>query len=76
MNVAPMEYVRGVRLHRAQSLLAASDEAIGQIAARCGFEDAAHFSRAFKEYSASSPLEFRRHARAFSAKIPHDNPSD
>jgi AraC-like DNA-binding protein len=76
MKLTPMEYVRSVRLQRAQGLLAASDEAIGQIAARCGFEDAAHFSRAFKEYSASSPLEFRRHARAFSAKTPHDNPND
>ena len=61
-----MEYVRRIRMERAQSLLAASDAAVGQIALSCGFEDAAHFSRAFKTYSGSTPLEFRRYAQAFS----------
>ena len=66
ISIAPMEYVRRIRMERAQSLLAASDAAVGQIALSCGFEDAAHFSRAFKTYSGSTPLEFRRHAQAFS----------
>lgn len=68
LNIAPMEYVRRTRLERAQSLLAANDDAIGQIASRCGFEDAAHFSRVFKVFSGSTPLEFRRHAQAFSSR--------
>jgi AraC-like DNA-binding protein len=75
LGVAPMEYVRRARLERAQGLLAASGESVGQVAARCGFDDAAHFSRAFKEFAGATPLEFRRQARAFSTKISHHNPN-
>ncbi len=65
MGLSPMEYLRNLRLEKAQNLLAASEDSIGHVASQCGFEDAAHFSRLFKEHYGSSPLEFRRHARAF-----------
>lgn len=71
LKIAPMEYVRRLRLERAQSLLASSDEAVGEIAVRCGFPTAAHFSRSFKEFSGSPPLEFRRHIRAFATNVAH-----
>jgi AraC-like DNA-binding protein len=61
-----MEYLRDYRLRQARTRLSGSDESIAQIAARCGFEDAAYFSRAFKAQFGSSPVEFRRYLRALS----------
>ncbi|HEX9996453.1 MAG TPA: helix-turn-helix domain-containing protein [Abditibacterium sp.] len=64
LGITPMEYVRRVRLGRARALLASSDESVGHIARRCGFESAAHFSRAFRAHYSASPLQFRRDLRA------------
>ncbi|RYX85533.1 AraC family transcriptional regulator [bacterium] len=67
-GLPPMEYVRQFRLAKAHSLLAGTDRSISDIALACGFPDAAYFSRAFKEYFAIAPLEFRKQTRAFSPK--------
>ena len=56
-------YLRQRRLHRTQTELsnpAYASQSVSEIAFRCGFNDAAHFSRTFRESFGMSPREFRR----------------
>ena len=56
-------YLRERRLQRIASDLANPAEAsrpVSEIAYRCGFNDAAHFSRAFRERFGMSPRDFRQ----------------
>jgi acetamidase/formamidase/AraC-like DNA-binding protein len=56
-------YLRQRRLHRTRDELANpanASQSVSEIAFRCGFNDAAHFSRAFRERFGLSPREFRR----------------
>lgn len=58
-GVSPAAYLRRLRLDRAQTLLRESDCTVAQVAARSGFGDAAHFSRAFRAAFAISPRQYR-----------------
>jgi transcriptional regulator GlxA family with amidase domain len=58
-GVSPAVYLRRLRLDRAQTLLRESDDAVAQIAARSGFGDAAHFSRAFRAAFGLTPRQYR-----------------
>jgi AraC-like DNA-binding protein len=62
-GLTPMDYLRRVRLNRARELLATSDASVAQIAERCGFSGAAHFSRSFKRHFGLAPLALRHEAR-------------
>ena len=56
-------YLRQRRLYRTRDELANpahASQSVSEIAFRCGFNDAAHFSRAFRERFGLSPREFRR----------------
>ncbi|HEV8264745.1 MAG TPA: AraC family transcriptional regulator [Gemmatimonadales bacterium] len=53
-------YVRGLRLDWAATRLAATDEAIAQIALEAGFADQSHFTRAFRRHTGLTPGEYRR----------------
>jgi two-component system response regulator YesN len=55
----PSDYLRSFRLQRAREALSQSEKSIAQVAHECGFEDAAYFSRAFKQKFVLSPQEFR-----------------
>ncbi len=57
---SPAETVRLLRLDRAMTLLARSNYSIAEIARLCGFADAFHFSRRFKEVYGQSPSQLRR----------------
>ena len=55
----PQNYILGIRMQKARHLMAAHPSlAIGDIAIRCGYEEKASFSRAFKRYFGVSPTEF------------------
>lgn len=63
--VAPLIWER--RLERAADMLGsplASESTITDIALAVGFENASHFSRSFKNHFATTPLAWRRTARA------------
>lgn len=53
------EELRYLRVSRAKELLRNSDYPIGRIAELCGFGDAAHFSRVFKQHEKLSPKDYR-----------------
>jgi AraC-like DNA-binding protein/mannose-6-phosphate isomerase-like protein (cupin superfamily) len=65
-GVTPTDFVTDLRLEHASSLLAATNDAIAGIAARCGFARQSYFTRRFTAAHQLSPREFRRRSqRAF-----------
>jgi len=59
-RVAPMRYVREVRLERARALLLGARARAGDVAIRVGFESPAHFAREFKRRYGLSPSRYAR----------------
>jgi AraC-like DNA-binding protein len=53
------EYIRKLRIVRAQHLLEISEMPISEIAFATGFADPAHFARTFKKYTGTTPLAYR-----------------
>lgn len=65
-GLSPMRYAWSLRLEYAARLLASTPEGAVQakeVAYRCGFASAAHFSRAFKNRYGMSPRAFATHRR-------------
>ena len=56
----PMRFLRDLRLARARRLLESTDKTLDTIAALCGFEDTAYFSRAFRARYGLPPGSHRR----------------
>ena len=54
------EFVRCLRVERAATWLATSDESISVIAYRCGFSDQSHLTRVFRRSKGITPGRFRR----------------
>jgi len=59
-GTSPKQYVLTLRLQRSKQLLTEGKKKISAIAAECGFESNAHFSRTFKEQLGVTPGEYRR----------------
>ncbi len=58
------EYVREARVHRAKTLMMDPALSMTEIAARCGFNSPAFFSRTFRQLAGVAPSEYRRHTQA------------
>ena len=58
-KVSPARYIKEKRLNKAKDLLVSTDWAINDICYTIGFENVSHFSRAFKQFSGKSPVDFR-----------------
>jgi len=54
------EYIRRVRIARAQSLLSLRGQNLAEIALACGFSDQSHFTTAFRRLTGMSPHCYRR----------------
>ncbi len=63
-GMAPLEYLRNFRNHRARELLMFTSLSVGEIAELAGFHDIYDFSRTFKQLNGISPLQFRRQPAA------------
>lgn len=61
---APLEYLQEVRLNNARDLLKQTNLTIAEIAALCGYQDAAFFTRLFRKHFQSSPRAYRSLVRA------------
>jgi AraC family transcriptional regulator len=53
------QYIRTVRIKKANKLLADKNLSLSEIAFMCGFSDQSHFIRCFKESVGTTPLKFR-----------------
>ena len=62
-RVSPMQYVKQARLLEAQRLLLAEGLRVGEVAARVGYESAAHFTRDFKRHVGVTPATYARQLR-------------
>lgn len=63
VGVSPLEYMTGLRMKSAETLLTAmwtNEYTISEIAQMCGFEDALYFSRVFKKYYGCAPSNFAK----------------
>jgi len=56
----PRRFLQNARLARAKALLKTGDLTVKEIAATCGYVDAAHFCHAFKAATRLTPKQFRR----------------
>jgi AraC-like DNA-binding protein len=58
LNSTPSELQTAARIRRAQEFLRYGTLPIAEIARRCGFDDASHFTRVFKRETGSLPREW------------------
>lgn len=54
---SPIQYIKKLRLSKAKDLIAERGLRVGEAATRVGYESSAQFSREFKRYFGSSPVE-------------------
>jgi AraC family transcriptional regulator, exoenzyme S synthesis regulatory protein ExsA len=60
-QTTPGRWLIEKKLERARRLLLKGNESIASVAFESGFENAAHFSRLFKQKTGLTPLQFRKH---------------
>ncbi len=59
LGMRPMEYINGVRIEMAKSLLIYSDFSVREVGEKCGFQNTNYFGRVFKAHEHMTPLEYR-----------------
>ena len=59
-GITPHQYLIKLRMENAAKLLQSGNLRINEIAIRCGYQNAAHFSTAFQKYFAQTPVTYRR----------------
>lgn len=60
MDMTYSSYVTKIRMEKAKSLLHESNKKIYEISEIVGYTSAEHFTRVFKKYTGSSPLQYRQ----------------
>lgn len=66
-GLTPMNYIRVLRLEKAQEMLQKQEISLNEIAIRCGFSNANYFSRCFKSHFKMTPTEYARQQKG----LPH-----
>jgi len=66
IHTSPVAAYLALRLRYAKTLLTNSDLQIGEIAYRCGFQNAGHFSRVYRQNIGIPPSDFRKSGVLFS----------
>jgi len=59
LGMAPMQYVRHLRVEKAKELLLTTALPVGEVAAAVGYDDPFHFSRVFRGLAGNSPTDYR-----------------
>jgi two-component system response regulator YesN len=54
-----VSYLNGVRIAKAQALLASTDQSVAQVSHEVGFCDQSYFGLVFRTHAKMSPLEYR-----------------
>ena len=60
-GITPSRHIRNVKLSLANTLLAETEEKVGEIALRCGFSDASKFCVFYKRETGRTPSEYREY---------------
>ena len=60
LQVTPYVFFRRMRIERAKRLIEETDQPLTRVATDCGFADASHLTRTFREVFDCTPSEFRR----------------
>jgi AraC-like DNA-binding protein len=60
---SPAHYIRCFRLQKAKEMLETSENSIGEIAFKTGFQSQSHFTRVFRERFGVRPSAFRRYEK-------------
>ena len=60
VKMAPMEYVRNIRLQKVRKLLLTTNLSLKEISDKIGFDDQSQLSRAFRRATGMSPTEYRQ----------------
>ena len=68
-STTPGEEIRRTKVERAQHLLRATHERVGDIAVSCGFSEQSKFCRFFKHATGLTPTQFRRDGSQFPESI-------
>ncbi|MCA1613515.1 MAG: AraC family transcriptional regulator [Acidobacteria bacterium] len=58
-GTSPHAYLAALRIGRAQTLFAATDASVTEIAARVGYSSPSHFTKAFRQSTGLTPRAFR-----------------
>ena len=59
VGVSPSDFLRQVRMQRAQQLIARSKMTVSEIAYSIGFTDPKYFTKCFKKVTGMTPSEYR-----------------
>ena len=62
-DCTPQEFIIRYRLTKAADMMKLTNDPIGEIAAKCGYQNQLHFSRAFKKRYGVPPREWRAQNR-------------
>ncbi len=60
VNCSMSEYLRQIRVQKAQALLQGSSAPLSEISQMCGFYDQSHFAKCFRQIVGASPLAYKR----------------
>lgn len=60
IGLTPIQYAVQYRVQRAAELLSASALPVAEVGARCGFQDASYFAKAFRAQKGCAPSAYRR----------------
>jgi AraC-like DNA-binding protein len=60
LGTSPVDYIIGIRVQNAMSLLRQTTRSVTEIANQCGFKDPNYFARLFRKRTGFAPLAFRR----------------
>lgn len=64
MGMTPNDYLTMLRMEEAKKLLRQTDLPVGDVCGLSGYADASSFTRRFKQYTGSTPLNYRQNARS------------
>lgn len=59
LGIAPIQYIKQLRIDTAASQLRLTDRAVSEIACECGFQDMSYFAKTFKNIKGVTPSEYR-----------------
>lgn len=59
LGLTPMQLLTDLRLRQARTLLLTTEETVGEISSRCGYNDPFYFTRVFKKNTGLNPRQFR-----------------